>query len=222
MRMPSDTIANVSMVVLTICAVAVTALVVRAELAPHVAPDRTMVVQRIRDWRSYGRGHRLGGAAAPVTIVEFSDFQCPFCRTMADRLRAVRERHAADVAVVYRHLPLPGHPHALAAARASECAARQGHFEGVHDALFARQDSIGRLPWRVIAATGGVPDLGAFDRCMADSLAPIASVAADTQAAHALGIRGTPHVLVNGLHLRGAVPDDTLEKYVAEALRAHR
>jgi protein-disulfide isomerase len=210
-----------ALVLLTLCALATTALVVRRELfaSRPQAPERPV---RISGWREFAReGHRMGPAGAPVTVVVFSDFQCPFCGTLMSRLNAVRQAHPQDVSVVYRHYPLSSHPHALAAARASDCAAAQGRFDAYHDALFAAQDSIGTTEWDRFAQTAGVPDLPRFRACAAET-GPLASVARDTVAGERLRVSGTPTLLINDLRLQGAVPQDSLDAYVRRARAAAR
>jgi hypothetical protein len=113
--------------VLTICAAVVTGLLVRREFAGPAETARPAIRETVRDWQAYGDGrHRVGLEEAVVTIVEFSDFQCPFCRVAAGKLDSLRDEYPRDVAVVYRHFPVPQHRHAVAAAQASECAGAQG------------------------------------------------------------------------------------------------
>lgn len=155
---------------------------------------------------------------AVATIVVFSDFQCPFCGTLMSSLREITNAHPAEVSVVYRHYPLPRHPHAVAAARASDCASEQGVFTAFHDALFAGQDSIGVASWARFAAIARVPDLPRFEACAA-ATGPLRSLDRDTAAARRLRVSATPTLLINDVRLQGAVPVDTLEAYVRRALR---
>lgn len=214
-------LANASTALLVLCAVVITGLAVRRELggaAPAPAAAYTEQVRPVRDWRGYAAGARIGPADAPVTIVEFSDFQCPYCRAMADRVRALRRANPGRVALVYRHFPLSYHPHARPAAHASICADRQGRFEAFHDALFARQDSLGDTEWRRLAAATGVADRAAFERCM-ESGAALEQVERDVAAGKRLGISGTPAFLVNGALITGGAPG-LLEEHVERALAA--
>jgi protein-disulfide isomerase len=213
-----DGLLNGAMVVLTACAFIVSALVLRRELF-SAPPARTAEApRRVPDWRAYaGAGHRMGPAAAPVHIIIFSDFQCPFCGALAARLDMLQARHGNDVAVVYRHFPLEIHAHAREAARASECAGEQGRFAEFHDALFAAQDSIGRVPWSRFVSSAGVPDTSAFRKCAGGS-GPVAAVERDMAAAERFGVTATPTLLVNEMRLEGAQPLDTLEAYVERAL----
>lgn len=211
---------NVATGVLVVCALLVTGLVVRREFFP--ATPRMGSPERVDDAESYAAsGHRMGPAGAALTLVEFSDFQCPFCRTFAERLHAVQRRFPGQVAVLYRHFPVEGHRHAVAAARASDCAAEQGRFEAYHDALFAAQDSIGAVPWTHFAAVAQVPDTVAFARCAADT-APSERLARDLADARRLGVGATPTLLVGDTRLVGALSLDTLEAYVRRALAARR
>jgi protein-disulfide isomerase len=215
----TERLLNAAVAILTGCALVVTALVVRRELAtPRPASSAPM---QIPSWRSFAQsGHRMGPAKAPVTIVVFSDFQCPYCAVLMERLQKVRSARPAEVAVVYRHFPVAGHAHAVAAARASECAGEQGRFEPFHDALFAAPpDSIGNVPWERYAEAAGVGDLSKFREC-ASATGPLTALARDTLAARKLYVNATPTMLINGLRVVGAPSMDSLEAYVGRALRS--
>lgn len=202
--------------VLVVCAVVVTGLVVRQEFFkpdPEVPPPPA----RVPNWRVYAQGgHRSGPAGAPVTMVVFSDFQCPACRLLATHLNALRTEFPEDLVIIHRHSPLSMHPFAVQAARASECADQQGRFAAFHDALFVDQTAIGLAPWTRFAVNAGVPDVTAFDQCMAAG-APSPILHADTLAANELKVTGTPTLLVNGLRFTGTPPLDTLRAFVVRA-----
>ena len=203
--------------ILAVCAILVTAVVIRGEVLRPKAQSRAQARQ-IQDWRSYGAaGHREGPVDAPVSIVEFADFQCSACRMFASTLKMIRGEFPREVAVTYRHAPLPIHPFAVAAARASECAADQGRFQEFHDALYVDQGAIGLASWTRFASSAGVPDIPAFERCV-NATTPDASIARDTVAAARLGVIGTPTVLVNGTAITGAPPLDSLRALVRRAL----
>jgi protein-disulfide isomerase len=210
---------NAGTAVMVLCALVVTGLLVRRELAPAATaqPPRT-----VTDWRRFSEsGHRTGPAVAPVTITEFSDFECPFCRNSARALAAMQARYPNQLAVVFRHMPLHVHRFALRAAHASECAARQERFAAMHDTLFGWQDSLGLTPWPVFAAAAGVPDTAAFARCMGERATNVlAAVARDTIAAHELGITGTPALLINDQFIQGAPPARDLDALIQQALAA--
>lgn len=213
----SERLSTLGSAAVVLCAVVLTGLVVRRELFPASTgvPDRV-----VDDWRRYAaEGRRTGSADAPVTIVVFSDFQCPACRRLADELDSIRAKRPRDVAVVYRHFPLtPVHPHALPAARASECAGAQGRFKEFHDALFREQALVESGGWRHFATAAGVPDLNAFDRCIAGT-SPDAAVARDVQAGRELGVTGTPTLLINERRIQGTPPLVELESSIGRAMR---
>ena len=180
----------------------------------HRAPP-----EEVSDWRRYASaGHRIGSRSATVVITEFSDFQCPFCRRLHLVLNVIRARHPEDVAIVYRHFPLPhAHHYARAAALAAECAAAQGRFESYHDALYQHQRALGRLPWTQYALLAGVRDTLSFDRCVRDSIYARV-LQADVDAARELNVTRTPTVLVNGWRMHEALTPTTLERLIDSEL----
>ncbi len=181
---------------------------------PPVPPSRvgeSFAVVRtptaVEDWdRVRGAGHRSGPDDAPVTIVEFSDFQCAECRVFeTDVVPALRRQFPNKVAFVFRHDPSPRHHDAYAAARAAECAAREGRFAELQAVLFSRQAAIGHTPLAVFARASGVTDLRAFDRCIADT-APAAIIDSDMAEARRIGAIDAPTIVVNGIRFPGT-PD---------------
>ncbi|MET0398139.1 MAG: thioredoxin domain-containing protein [Longimicrobiaceae bacterium] len=201
-----------------VCAIVLAALAVRNQLRP-ARPNGSGGIQVVENWQALAReGNVLGPPGAPVRIIEFSDFQCPFCAEAHRSLRDVRSRHAARVAVVYRHYPLPGHRYARRAAVASECAAEQGVFEPYHDLLFAQQDSLGIKPWDRFAREAGVGDLDHFRECLESGRAAH-RIQRDLQAVSKLGTRGTPTFIVNGRMFTGAISSAQWDDWIRSALR---
>jgi len=215
-------ISRIGNTVLVVCAVILTSLVVRKELfvgAP-VARRTAGEWREVRDWRSYSTsGERLGRSDAPVTIVVFGDFECPACRALTAVLHELLERRASDVSVRYRHMPLPIHRFAEAAALASACASRQGKFAEMYDSLYAGQRSFGLRSWTDFALAAGVADTGVFGRCTRDS--STANLIGEDRAAYErLGATGTP-TLVAGSHAFTGVPTlRMLDSLVDSQLRA--
>lgn len=218
MKDVKETLANVLTVVLTLCAVIVTGLVVRREFFAPQPPDPSRPVE-VEGWEPLARNASvLGAADAPVRIVAFSDFQCPFCARVNEGLERVRANDPQRVAIVFRHFPLEAiHPHAKAAGNAAECAGAQGRFEAYHDALFAAQDSIGKRSWDGFAQEAGVPDLAEFGRCVAEGRFA-ARVASDQEAGEKLGVSGTPSFIFDGKMITGADAPERLDAWVKEAL----
>ncbi|MGH7593061.1 MAG: DsbA family protein [Gemmatimonadales bacterium] len=189
----------------------------RAELSRVQRPDPAPV----RDWQKYAvGGHRLGATNPRVTIVEFADFECPYCRRLAlGPLRYVLAIHP-DVAVLVRQRPMPYHRFAVPAARAAECASAQGQYDDYYNALFVGQDSLGLKSFADFARDAGIADLRAFAACDSAS-SPVAGMASDMDAANTLGANVTPALIVDGLLISGAPDSVQLEKYVTAALRHH-
>jgi protein-disulfide isomerase len=176
---------------------------------------------RIRDWQSLAlAGHRLGSSQAGVVIIEFADFQCPYCAAGYHTLKQLRRKYPDHVAVVYRHLPLPTiHPQAMAAALASECAAEQGHFEQYHDLLFENQQLLGTRSWQSFAVDAGVPRLDEFQRCLS-ARRYSERISKDLAAGRSLKLRATPSIIINGLVVEGIPPLADLDDLVEKAMDA--
>jgi protein-disulfide isomerase len=162
-----------------------------------------------------------GPVEAPVTIVEFSDFQCPYCSRIAPTLKQVTDKYPSDVRFVFRQYPLNDiHPNAQKAAEASLCANEQGKFWEMHDAMFANQRALGVEELKASAVGLGL-DAAAFDACLdSGRMAPV--VAADLQAGSVAGVSGTPAMFVNGRFVSGAVPFEQLDKLIGEELARAR
>lgn len=159
-----------------------------------------------------------GPTDAPVTIVEFSDFQCPYCARLASVLDEVMRQYGESLRVVYRHFPLTGiHAHAWKAAEASLCAHDQGRFWELHDLIFAEQDAMTVADLKEKAARLEM-DAEAFNECL-DSARHYDAVLADLYDGEALGVSGTPAMFVNGRFVDGAVPFATLAEIIEDELR---
>lgn len=160
-----------------------------------------------------------GSDNAKVTVVEFADFECPYCRGAAPILASVARDYAKDVRVVFKNLPLQGHRQAFPAARAAVCAAEQGRFWEYHDALFAAQ-SLAPERLNAMAAEIGL-DAGMFADCVTAQRSSDA-VVNDIQEAKRLGITGTPAFIVNGAVIAGAVTSEQLRRIIDRELNATR
>lgn len=217
----TEQVSNALLGAMTLCAVVVTVVVVKQQIAPppDAAAELTFDRPPVDNWQSFGsRGHRFGPVDAEVTIVEFSDFQCSFCRAFSERvLPRLLKDYSEKVAVIYRHFPLEAHRYAQPLALASECAAEKGHFNAFHDAVFAAQDSLSYLPPLALALRAGIPDTADFLACVT-TRRYADEVAADIEAAASLGATGTPLFLVNGRVLRGLVRDSTFFRMLDEVL----
>jgi len=199
--------------VLALCAVVSTGLLVRRELRSRPPTPPGTQTEVVSDWRTYTDGGiGLGPVHARLTVVEFSDFQCPFCKQLDSVLSVVRHRWPESIRVLYRHYPLQAvHPFAYSAATAAECAARIGMFEPFHDALFRHQDSIGIRSWGWFARASGIADTAAIVHCTAQRLTAV-RVQADIAAGERLGVVGTPTLLLDSLRITGVPPLTLFER----------
>jgi protein-disulfide isomerase len=146
-----------------------------------------------------------GTADAPVTLVEFSDFHCPFCRQVQPVLAQLLERYPDKVRLAYRDFPLDGaHPRARRAAEAAHCAREQGNFWEYHDVLFAHPSQATPEDLKRYAAQVGL-DRVRFEGCVTERVHRPA-VQRDFEEGVRLGVTGMPTVFVNGRSLSGAQP----------------
>ena len=163
-----------------------------------------------------------GTASAPVTIVEYSDFHCPFCRRVQPTLTALLQKYPGQVRLVYKHLPLDTlHPQARRVSEASYCADKQGKFWTFHDAVYADASSdASEATLNRFAAAAGL-DSAAFTACLANPETR-AAVQRDAAEGEALGLNSTPGFFVNGREVRGAQPIEAFEAIIDEELRGSR
>jgi protein-disulfide isomerase len=167
-------------------------------------------------------GPAKGPETAPVTIVEFSDFECPFCSRVVPTLDQITAKYGDQVRLVFRQFPLNSiHANAQKAAEASLCAADQGKFWEMHDAMFADQQKLTVADLKATAERIGV-DGAKFGECL-DSGTYEQRVKDDVKAGTLAGVSGTPALFVNGRVLSGAQPFEAIAKIIDEELaRAER
>lgn len=161
-----------------------------------------------------------GNPDASITIVEFSDFQCPYCSRFHPTVERILEEYPDDVRWVWKHFPLTSiHPEAAPAAEAAECAGELGggdKFWAYGDALFENQATLGSATYSRIAGELGL-DKSSFEECI-DSGRMQAKVQSDYQEGIAAGVRGTPGSFVNGVSIPGAVPYEQVKAVVDSML----
>jgi protein-disulfide isomerase len=184
------------------------ALEAKYEVAMLLEPPRVEVA---------AEGPSAGPDNAPVTIVEFSDFQCPFCSRVNPTLDQVKETYGKNVRVVFRQFPLNNHPQAQKAAEASLCADDQGKFWEMHDAMFANQQQLAVDNLKAQAAELGM-DAEQFNQCL-DSDKYADKVAADMKDGVAAGVSGTPAMFINGVMVSGAVPYEQVAEVIDAELK---
>lgn len=162
-----------------------------------------------------GNSPTTGAASQEIVLLEFSDFQCPFCAKAQDTIKKFIDGNNDKVTLVFKHLPLSRiHPEAIPAAQAAWAAQQQGKFWEYHNALFAKQDQLGEDLYLAIARDLNL-DLDKFDLDR-KSEAAIAALETDIQMARTLGVSGTPFFVLNGEPLSGAAELSEFEKILAK------
>lgn len=162
----------------------------------------------------------LGDKNAPVTIIEFSDFECPFCaRFYQQTLPLIKENYikTGKVKLVYRDFPLSFHPNAQKAAEAAECAGEQGNYYEMHDLLFEKGVSGGVASFKQYAKDLGL-DTTKFNECL-DSGKFASEVQKDFQDGQNYGVSGTPTFFINGIKVVGAQPYNVFEQIIEQELK---
>ncbi len=192
-------------------------LIALAGLACGGSPTPTPQLVRV----PLGDSPQRGPADAWVTIVEFADFQCPFCGQAEPTVEQLLAAYPTDVRLVFKHFPLPQHPNARPAANAAECARAQGtppngFFWEMHDLLFANQGALGATALAGYAAQISGLDVAAWQTCF-DAKQFDARVTADEELGASVGVGGTPTFAINGEPLVGAQPLATFEQMVEAA-----
>jgi len=157
-----------------------------------------------------------GPQDAKVKIVEYSDFQCPFCGRVVQTIRQIEEEYGDKVQITFRNFPLSFHQFAQKAAEAGECANLQGRFWEMHDMMFAHQNALRTEDLKSYAKQLGL-DQEKFDSCL-DNGEMKAEVERDFQDGTAAGVRGTPAFIINGEHISGALPFERFKEVIDKKL----
>ena len=160
----------------------------------------------------------FGKADAPVTIIEYSDFQCPFCSKGAETVTQVKKKYGNKVRVAFKHFPLPMHPNAKPASEASMCVNEQSSdkFWKFHDLAFKNQDKLEKADLEKYAKDSGA-DIKKFQECIASNKYA-AFVQKDLAEGEKVGVRSTPTFFINGQLVSGALPIESFSEIVDEEL----
>ena len=217
--MSSEAYSRALMSLAVACAIVSTGFVARREL--FGSGSGALKPREVSGWQSYvDPSAVIGDLDAPIKLIVFSDFQCPFCKDFAENVwPPIHERFGDSVALAVRHWPLVRlHRHAYDAARAATCAGDQGAFEAFHDRLYEHQAEIGVRSYLDLASESGVADLARFAECVSsEDLVP--TIDAGETDALSLGLRGTPSIMINDLLLYSPPPPlDELVGYIEERL----
>jgi protein-disulfide isomerase len=175
--------------------------------------------KEVKNWREYVRDHdaTLGSPAAPVVIVEFTDFQCPYCSKFNESTRTeLLAKYGDRIRLVFKHYPLDAiHPDAKQAAVAAQCALREQKFWEIKDVLFGNQKGLSQ---EFLLKSGESMGLGtAYASCM-ESKATLAEVEQDMKDGAEVGVQGTPTFLINGHMLAGAASMPQFEAVISKLM----
>ena len=162
-------------------------------------------------------GPAKGPKDAPVTIVEFSDFQCPYCKRVLPTVDHILSTYGDKVHFVWRNFPLPFHQHAEKAAEAGACADAQGQFWAYHDKLYANQDKLDVDGLKKMASEVKGIDAAKFDKCL-DGGAMKDKIQSEIAAGKAAGVSGTPAFFINGVSISGAQPFEKFQSIIDKEL----
>jgi len=153
---------------------------------------------------------------APIVLVEFSDFQCPYCQRATATIAELVEQYGDQIRFVYKDYPLPSHPEAFKAAEAGNCANEQGMFWELHDMMFESQDALDVTSLKSYATELGL-DETAFAACL-DGGRYTQQVEGDLAIGRDYGVSSTPTVFINGRVVMGAAPFETFDEIIKEEL----
>lgn len=188
----NEKLTNAAMYIVVFCALLLTGMTVNREINPK-GLERSGVT--VKDWRSYGStGNVVGNTREGLTLVVFSDYECPFCRSLNAKIDSLMVARP-QARIVIRQFPLAGHPQAMPAARASVCAAEQHKFWEYHKALFAAAAAGSLGNFAGIASTLQLNE-DDFRSCLASNR-PDQVIEQDLKAGKNLGVEGTPAMLIN-------------------------
>lgn len=159
-----------------------------------------------------------GNSKAPVTIIEFSDFQCPFCSRAVEPINRIKQEYGPDkVRIVFMDMPLPNHPRAVPASLAAHCANEQGKFWEYHNALFQNQSKLEDSDLKDHAKALAL-DLQKFSTCF-DQKKYVDSLERSRKEAEKAGIQATPSFIINGALVQGAQPFERFKEKIDKALK---
>jgi protein-disulfide isomerase len=180
--------------------------------------DVTVLLQQPRVEVAFDRARLRGDPQASITIIEFADFQCPYCKQTETTLNDLLRKYPGQVNVAFRDFPLGSiHPYAEKAAEAARCAGKQGKFWEFHDALFANQTKLDEAGLNATARTLGL-DENSFQSCVATGEYK-GQVSSDQEDGRKAGISSTPGFFINGIAVTGAQPEAAFEKVVDSELK---
>lgn len=177
-------------------------------------PDMTAGLQYVHGWENILPGLFLeGNEEAPITILKFYDYQCPYCKQINSELEHLFEKYPDKIKIHYVHNPLANHDYAYTVAKASECARRQQMFKPFHNVLFNYQTELSTLSLINAAEKSGINDLKKFSSCTENNMT--AEIVNENLAlSEELNIYAIPTIIMNGWIIEGAAPLEYLDRMI--------
>lgn len=204
---------------LLLCAAAVAVATVHREFfTPE--PVAGMTGQHVDNWRELAaeRKPSVGDSSATLTVLDFSDFECPYCRALEGKLDKLVAANPGKVRIVRYELPLiQAHPHAYEAALASKCAKAQGVERPFEEAVYSQNEHLGQVNWQAIAKSSHVPNSERFMECL-NSKVLKPQVDEDLRISQQLGFQSTPTLVLNGDVISGDQPEESLRRLFSRYL----
>lgn len=196
--MSKERLRSVGTLFLVFCALVSTALVLERRFAPSQQPQRIVAEPVfVENWRdALAIGLRAGSATAPVQVIEFGDFECPYCAKFESTVTRLRQAYPESVAVTFVHYPLPQHSASREAA-AAECANEQGRFDEMKAVLFDNFHNLASVNWESLASRAQVVNVQTFYDCIRDAKT-LDRVDQSKKLAKSMGVAATPEIIVNG------------------------
>ena len=209
--------------ILTSAVVVLCGILIHREFFVEVPPIAAKApVGYLAQWRALRTSGLTFGATNPkISIVEFSEMQCPFCKRFHLELDTLQSIYPDAIQHTFIHFPLPIHAQALPAARAAECAHQQGRFPEMIDVEFNHQSELGAEPWSWFAAQSRVPDSVMFAKCMDSGVVP-PRIAAGIELGKRLQLQGTPTFFINGWRINGLLPDSQMRRVVDDLMAGRK
>lgn len=181
------------------------------------APDR-IITKDLWDSLLQG-GEHFGPADAPVTIVEFIDFQCIHCKHFSETLREFEKNYPKKIRVIVHNFPLVQHPQAKMAAISAVCASEMGNYKKYNELLFDNQSLLFTQPWDSLAKRSGVEDIKKFNGCMANDAPAMKKLKKDFQLALQIRLIETPTIIINRQLYNGSISYSELKAAVKRSMK---
>lgn len=210
--------ANVLTGILVFCAILISVMVIRQQFfQKRVEPE--LVTRTIPEWKELDlKGYHIGSVDAPIQIIEFFDYECPYCLEVNLTLHRMAEKYVNQISVVYEHFPLEIHEHAFEAAVAAECGRLGNRFEEYHSQLFSNQKKLDSISYDSLAVRTGIENLENFKKCFRDRESS-SIVQSGVKLGNQLEIGGVPTFLINGKVVPGVLSEKQFDSIIEKILQ---